>query len=473
MTTPADELFDRSFDQVRRGDVRGALGSLLDTLAVDPAHQGALDSAARICRMLGAPEDAQLFEDLATRPEDAETWFGLGWRLVDQDRPDVGSTLLEQALRRDPSNHDFRRELAFARFLKHDYAGCRTALAPLDDEPDLSETERLDVIMLDAEAALYVGDPSSAARALHTADEMVPDDVQQQRLDALAQMLGRARHVAQLSSCGLREWHFIQHAGVILKTAGGHFETGEFAGRFGLLSLRLDMVAFLLQRLLHLLERLDHPVDMVISASDMAAPLAHGLAQRAGLALSDEPTDEHVGSALLVAANGAEYAPWVARLSQHASDLSLFALNLDWERGTPVCPEIVGVLARRVVLPWETTFALGEGGGEARQVPGDDRPPEEIGAALVEAMEALPDDGGQARNEFEQIYAPLAEELVLGNDQRYPHRRQFTHHSPCRPPHTSDDGPGRDAGGGADGTGPDEPADAGWTDSGWVEDEIS
>src|SRR5262249_62410128 len=54
---------------------------------------------------------------------------------------------------------------------------------------------------------------------------------------------------------------------VILKTAGGWFEDDSRGGRFDVLALRGDMVAFLLQRLAQLLERLGLEHDAVAPAA--------------------------------------------------------------------------------------------------------------------------------------------------------------------------------------------------------------
>jgi hypothetical protein len=199
------------------------------------------------------------------------------------------------------------------------------------------------------------------------------------------------------------------------------------------LDLRLDMVAFLLQRLVHLLQRLGLEPDLVMGTSPTAAPLAHALALRLGVPCAEDASGRHGRAALLVAANAAEFGPLAAGLARHRPELRLFSLNVDWEHDAPVCPELAGVLARRVLLPWETRYAIRAPTAEMRQVPADARPAQEIGAELLAAMDALPDDGGTAREEFEGLYMPLARDLVLGNDDAHPARRRFTCLSPCGP----------------------------------------
>ena len=190
MPASAQQLFETSVDQVRRGQVRAALGTLLATLAVDPAHVGALEAAGRICRMLGATDDAQYFEAVAAHPTDSQALYDLAYRLVDQSRPDVAAPLLQRALAGNPADAGIRRELAFARLQAGNFSGSLAALVPLEDNPDLSETERLDVLLTLAEAALYAGDREAARQRLEHAEELVPEDDQRERLDAL---FGRAR----------------------------------------------------------------------------------------------------------------------------------------------------------------------------------------------------------------------------------------------------------------------------------------
>jgi len=455
VTTRAKELFDTSVDQVGRGDVRGALTSLLQAVAEDPAHTPALEAAGRICRVLGAPDDAGLFEGVAQRPDDAEALFELAFRLVDQGRADVAVPLLRRAAAAEPGDHHLRRELAFAELQDGRFDECLTTLAPLRDEPELAEAEQLDVHLLGAEAALLSGRRDLATAFLELAEHRVPDDVQRARLDALHGQLGRMARVGDLAAAGLREWHFIQHAGVLLKTAGGWLEDGSKGGRYDHLALRPDMVAFLLQRFCDLVGELDLTFEVVLPASRVAAPLAHALAARLGCEVGGDLADRGGRDALLVAANAAELTPYLAGLARHRPELRLFALNLDCTRDAPVCPEVVGVLARRVLLPWEERFGLDpDQPSELNRHAGDERDPAEVGRELLAAMDALPDDGGQARQEFLTAYHRVADALVLGNSELHPHRRQFTHVSPAwkstslRPE--------------GDGSGEDEPDADGW-----------
>jgi len=98
-----------------------------------------------------------------------------------------------------------------------------------------------------------------------------------------------------------------------------------------------------------------------------------------------------------------------------------------------VCPEVVSVMARRALLPWEARFAIDAGSSRTREIAADERPVPVLGAELLAAIEALPDDGGAARAEFEDLYRPLAAQLVLGNERVHPARRRFTALSPCGP----------------------------------------
>ena len=439
MTTDAKQLFETSVEQVAAGQVRKALATLLDALVRDPRHQESIEAAGRICRMLGAAEDADLFEQLGEAPDDPETLFCLGHRLVAQDRPDAGAGLLLRSLKALPPDGveaaTVRRELAFARFLERRFGDCLTALAPLANSPDLSETETLDVLLLQAEAALYAGRRELAAQLIEPADDMGSDDRQRQHLDALHALMGRASHwPGSLTDLGLREWHYIQHGGVLLKTAGGYFEDGTLAGRFEVLDLAPDMVAFLLQRLAHLLNSRALLPEVIIPTGPLAAPLAMALGQYWQLPVLDELTDRQGRDALLVAANAAEFTPIAAGLAHHRAELRLFALNLDWSQDAVTCPEVVGVLSRRVFLPWETRYSVEAGKSEMEEVAADPRSAPEIAVDLVAAMGALPDDGGVARNEFESFYAPLTAGLVLGNEHSHPLRRQFTHVSPAWTP---------------------------------------
>jgi tetratricopeptide (TPR) repeat protein len=432
MTPEADQLFERSVDEVRRGDVRAALGTLLDTLAADPRHAGALDAAGHICRLMGSMEDAQLFEDLAAQPDSADALYALGYRLVDQARPDTAAVLLERCLGLQPEHAPTRRELAYARLHSHDFTGCLTALDPLQDDSSLAETEQLDIVLLQAEAALYAYRRDKAQARLTVAEAMLADDDQRARLDALYAMVGRSQHWKRLDRLGLREWHFIQHAGVILKTAGGYFEDSSLGGRFDVLALRTDMIAFLLRRYLDLAESWGVTHGVIASVTETSAPLAQAVAQTLGVPCIQDLDDRAGRSTLLLAASGSEVAGMAPELATHRSDLTMLTLCLDWHNNAWVCPEVVGVLAKRVLLPWESRFTLSKDGASMEEIPGDPRTAADIGEEVATAMTKLPEFVSQARAEFEAFYEPLRAELTFGNEERYPYRREFTHLSPWK-----------------------------------------
>ena len=112
-----------------------------------------------------------------------------------------------------------------------------------------------------------------------------------------------------------------------------------------MLDLRIDMVAFLLQRLAHLAERLDLGWELVAPASDTAAPLAHALAELLGGPVAPLP-DREGRRTLLVAANAAELEPLCAGLARNRSDLAVFSLNLDWSRDNAALPSSSSCMAR-------------------------------------------------------------------------------------------------------------------------------
>jgi tetratricopeptide (TPR) repeat protein len=442
VTTHAKELFEASVDHVRSGRLRPALTSLLDALTADPAHADSLEAASKLCRMLGATEDAVLFENLRQRPDDAEALYALGYRLVDQGRPDAAAAFFRRSLARlsnepaqDPTRvHIVRRELAYAEFLDRNFEGALRSLGAISLGDGLADAEVLDVRLLQSEAALYLGRPDLCGQYLEEAEKSVPDDPHRVRIDTVHAMLGRSRRWPQLKEAGLREWHYIQHAGVLLKTAGGYFEDGSRAGRFEVLELRIDMVAFLLRRLADLAQRLGIHWEVIVPASDLAAPMAHALAGLLGVSAAADLTGREGRRGLLLAANAGELEPLCAGLARNRSSLHVFSLNLDWTRDNTLMPEMVGVLAQRVFLPWETRYSMDPDSGEMKEVPGDGRPAREIAVELLAAIAALPDDGGTAREEFESFYMPLTDALVLDNESAHPMRHQFTHLSPCWKP---------------------------------------
>ena len=415
--------------------MRQALGSLLQVLSIEPLHAGALEASAQICRVLGSTADAELFDALAVPVPEPEALFSMGYHLVGQGRADVAVAYLRLALANAPddaASMAARRELAYAQLQSRDFGGCVTTLSEVSRCSDLAEAEQLDTDLLAAEAALYQGRLPLSRQFLDAADARVPNQEQQAHIDALHALLGRAaRWGKRLNQLGLREWHHIQHAGVILKTAGGWFEDGSLGGRFELLELRADMIAFLLERLGLFLTTHRLLPEVVVPAGDLSAPLAMAFAERFGAQVLADPGERGDRRALLLAASAGELEPWTGTLARHHGDLAVASLALDWDRDAPLCPDIVGVLARRAFLPWEPRYSVDPSGGEGRTATEDSRPAAAIAVDLVAAMAALPDDGGKARDEFESFYDEIADELVLGRADNHPLRRQFTQLSPA------------------------------------------
>lgn len=388
--------------RIENGDPRAGLRILFDLLRLAPLHQKGLETAARLSADLGSRQEAELFAALLADPEDPQNLYDMGFTFVEAGLPEVGMNYLQLCHERVPDDFLVRYELAYALFLAGRYAEALPLLEGLTVDPNHAGPEPLAAGLLLVEAYLYAGD-AERARASHerlAAGDITGDAAAQ--LDALSLLLARADLFPDRETLGPREWYFIEHGGVILQVQRNPL--GE------LHRARLDapFLAGLMRRLLIQLLALDQKPEVIQSLSDQARPIADVLARRLGVA--SEPFDANRGGrSLIVMLHPGEASAHLAELRDHEEGVELFALFSDPRREYPLAPEITGLWAAEIELPWSRDR---EEGAQAC-------------SEILDEMDRIDGDEADLKGQL-TYYLALRDLLVLGNAGRFPSRRMLT-----------------------------------------------
>ena len=395
----ADTLFAAALKKHEFGDARTALRILFDLFRVSPFHKEGLKSAAKLSESLGSRQAAELFAAVADNPDDPQGLYDLGYAFVESALPELAASYLEACSNRRPEDHLVRYELAYARFRSGQYAVAVELLKPLAADPNLAGSESFGSRLLLVESLVHQGEISHARRIFELLEAHDADPHAESQLDAIASLLARAALFSNPAGLDQRDWHFIEHGGVLLHVAPG----GALPIPTGIVSP--EFLGGVLHRLSGLLRSLDLEPAEVQYLTPNTRPLARALAR--SMNRSAVPYAPHAHQrTLVVVREPSEAEPCLRDLRNHEDGVDLFALFADPRLEYPLHPEIVGLFANDLILPWT-------------------EPDNEASDAIRLAMSAIESQTG----DFEalcQYYSPLREMLVLDNYDRYPGRRILT-----------------------------------------------
>lgn len=393
-------------ERMRAGDEKGALRRLLEVLPHDPFLRDALLQTAEVTRRLGAAEESTLFSRVAADPDESQALYDLGYLLVESGLPHAGRPYLERCAELQPGHPLVRYELSYARFMGGDYRGAMELIDRLLVDDALAGPEKFAAGLLRVECLLYSGDRERARDAFEAIDVRDADRDGEQRLDAVALLLGRAAALGR-PAADARDWHFLEQGGIVLHTGEDHPEAWVPS------VASPAYLARLLLTLVEILDELGRTPRSVRTIGQAIAPLSRVLARivDADVAPLGEPGVEPT---LLMAREPSEIAPHTAGLRDMDGSEDLFVLTLDPRRDHVIAPEIVGQFAADLRLPWEPE------GTEAGRPPADPiRSEREIERELTELR-------GHREGKLARYYAALRDHVVLGNAERHPARRVFT-----------------------------------------------
>ncbi|HEY8432743.1 MAG TPA: hypothetical protein VIL20_30440, partial [Sandaracinaceae bacterium] len=308
-------------------------------LRSDPDPVPLFHLAAHVLRLGGERETAELFDRAADAPHDPQRLFELGSRLLSAEQPEAAAAVLERALALAPFDAVVRSELALAqaRAGRPDRVLETLALHPcLADDPG--------ALFQFGWAAVLTGDLRAAEGALD-ALEGVPE------LRAkLRHALERAR-LAAADAPTARRFAFVEHGALLLDDAG------PLGGRYAHLRADAAWIGRTLAALAWALGELVPAPRRVIVLDGAHRPLAEAVARGCGGSIVERGKGR--APAGILPLHDASELELVDRPSADADGVVLVALTMDFARGAPRVPDVVGAFARSVELDREALSLRG------------------------------------------------------------------------------------------------------------------
>lgn len=386
-------------ERLRSGDPKGALYRLFELLQRWPTHRAGLELAAQVTGQLGAGDEAVLFSRVAADPTDPQALYDLGYLFVGSGFPAVAVGFLRLCLQREPGHPLVRYELAYALFSVGDYEDALELLDALLQDAALAAVETFSAAALRVECLVYLDRLTEAQQAFDDIDLRNAGAEGEAQVDAMAALISRAKMLAQHTPRSQRDWHFIEHGSAILHT------TQHSSQMWLPATLSNAYLAAMLRRLESFVLALGRPAQAVQALDREMEPFAKVLATRlsAQFLPSGTSTQEPV---LLLAREPGSLARHLGRLRTREDGEDVFCLFLDPRRDYPITPEIVGVFAADLSLPW---------------TPGDLA----ASADLLDCVLQLDGDDGDLMV-VDRYYSAVQELLTYGNYDRHPARRTFT-----------------------------------------------
>lgn len=299
--------------------------------------------AAHVLRIGNEPQLAELFDRAADAPHDPQRLFELGSELLVAEEGEAAAAILERALAFAPFDAVVRSELALAqaRSGRPDRVVATLALHPcLGDDPG--------ALFQFGWASLLTGDLEAAEGALAELRAAPP----------LRAMLESAIERARLGMASdppdARDWLFVEH-GALLLDAGG-----ELGGRYDALDLDAERAGAMISELAWLLPELVPGPRRVVAIDEEHGALAESVARACGGSVI-APSGKGRLPAAIVPLWRADGVSALSREDLDASEMVFVALTMDFARTLPRTPDIVGALARRVVVHGSIGAANGEG----------------------------------------------------------------------------------------------------------------
>ncbi|MBI3271675.1 MAG: tetratricopeptide repeat protein [Planctomycetes bacterium] len=428
------KLFEAARRLFKDGDASAAFVTLKHAFARDAGFARLYPLAAEVADSLGFSPESRLFRRLAKAPRDPYLFFGLGMHFFRQNDAELALPFFRQALTLNPPDED----LVFQAIRHLGYANQGAgrfdeAVVHLEKLVAAERDDRGDLLSL-AECLIAERRAARAEEILARLDGRGPGDEEEaDRSGELGRMLDRLREFPEDGDLGLREWHYVQHRGVLLDLFQDPRPAG---GRFVAVWLTVPMVARVLVAARELLRDRGLAIRRVLRAGERAGPLAGAFAGMLGVSCirweerASAPPTEGAGADLVVATHSEDLGPMCEQLYPVDGGLVLYAHCLQWTYDQPVLPELCGLMAQMAKMPWEDRLRVAEesdGGRKVVKLPPDARAAEEIAAGLL--AEIGKTEVGDATRELVAAYR-ARKDLLLGSRRPGDRRRMFFAASP-------------------------------------------
>jgi len=408
-----------------KGDLRSGFGHLLEALKLDPCHAESIAAAAKAAKVLGDATGSALFEALDRSIEDPKHLYALGYHLIGMGRPDVSVSLLSKCLELSPDNDDVRYELGYSLFLTRSY---RLAIEQLSAATENLIPERAAAAeLLRVECLLLLGRLDKADERIDLLRDELASHDRSDSLEALELMASRLRGFDDgVAPAGVREWHYVQHGGVLLAESRAE----QSAGRFQSLVMNAAAVGAILRLLKTFLKGMRIDPEAILTLGGDGYPLA--LAAGSILERPVRPFENRRGLRELLVVDDTETLPPLDHeLRDRESVEWLFSFRMNPSLDSAILPDMVGLMAHSFRFYWQERVEIAMNDKKepiGRSVAADRRPPDEIAREIAEQGAALPEDAKMAA--VVEFFRKRRSLVVASNRESFPLRRAFTSFSP-------------------------------------------
>lgn len=353
-TEPSQSILRQAEDCFRQADYDQTLAILVRGFTADTEFRPFYTLAAQTLEVTKAQEEAMLFWNALEHFEDWEPFFKLGYHFIDVWQYEMAKPFLEKSYRLDPSNPDGAHELALCYANTFDMPKAIELLESFDNH-DFWTVYRLHRYWLltnkPSPIPEYVEESLYKLSQIEKDEEAIPQAFN--LLHELQSMYHRYKQLPAQLSEPLKAWQFVQYGTALIDIAPNNSQAGT-GGRYLQYEGSYQNIASVLQKAVDYLEMtrcevnkvvfLETPEDAVIGWA-----LAYMLNIRA-----EEADGENMlhPNTLIVAADNktfnGEHDLWEVQSNQ-----LVFALKVNWLQPSMICPDLVGLLCKKVLFPWK------------------------------------------------------------------------------------------------------------------------
>ncbi|MGZ4134939.1 MAG: tetratricopeptide repeat protein [Tumebacillaceae bacterium] len=363
-----------------------ALGVLNYALKLDLFDLRVYERYSFVLRMLGNAEGAELFEKVVMKPGDAEGYYAIAQTLISDKLFGSAINPLKKVVEFVPMAANATFELAYS-FLKE--FEVETAVEYFDHAYDLSPSPH---------TAFYVAYSNLLLGNLEKCKSLIPyiEDEYNKHQEQFPVMLIILKEMVERYEAfppqDLRDWHFVQYGTPLLRLSDEELgqKVDTLNGRFVFINYGMLNVATALQAFKRLVEEVPAfpKYEYIIPASYRVAPIAFALSEMLEIPLVNPDAMESDFPGLMVTG----WTDEVEAVSKHLIDnpaVTLFSFSMGWTQQATLCPEVIGFMDQANRLPWEETVEVMPDGSRQHR-PAMTVPPEVVGHAILDRLEATP-----------------------------------------------------------------------------------
>lgn len=337
-------------------------------------------------------DEAEMFQKAVADFSSYVPFFDLGYHFVDMANWEMAKVFLQRASQLAPDNVDVAFEYALALASSFEIEAARAAIAKTSFHSDFwasykycfyslllnDKTEEVKEFIRQIREQIYVKPAQSEddTFALFKLNEL--------------QNISRRLAAVGTPDAHIAHWHFIQYAGVLLDFME---DEGIAAGRWVYVFLTPGHVKNLMEKLHYVLQESPIEVSHILYTNDRNSELIATIAANMMSLPAEVLTYDNyeTSNALIITSDASEFNSWQdLRVMNHAQ--VTFALWMNWTEECLFCPDIVGMLAQAVYLPWEAAIKVNQTTGEETvDAKTDNRATSVIAAEYAQVQSAHPE----------------------------------------------------------------------------------